>query len=478
MKLSVDDPNGGSPVDLDASGKATITGVTVAPATVTVTSSKGGTLDVPVHLDVNGVATRLDADGVRGQGRPRRRRQDGEAVRHRLAGQHRELPLDRPVRGRPGHPRREHRHARSPARPALSDADTDTASVAASGAGEFGYQLTVTDDGGATKSDTMVLTVGAGGGGGGGGGGTVDLLTAGKDRFQASAQRLVIDGVAAVTSTHKIDIWFSPTIHPGTTPDAIANVDPVDGTWAFDSGRGGTPTIPACSCVSYISELGNPASTDIGGNAEVAAGDRRTRSGRTSPSTTPPSAAVAAAAVAAVAAAVPARASSLRRRPGGGCRRRLRPAIPRRRRRRPRRPCGPRPAAARSGDRDGAAAGTTGLPVTVAVPAGAKLVRLRLLTTANKALFSTFKKVKGGTKIKVKIRSAKLRKQLRSASATSSRSGPARPATTSAGRRARWSASAASARGHPRSIGTPSPAECRGGRPSLQPDGAISAHVA
>jgi hypothetical protein len=52
-------------------------------------------------------------------------------------------------------------------------------------------------------------------------------------------------------------------------------------------------------------------------------------------------------------------------------------------------------------------------PVTVAVPAGANIVRLRLLTTADKALFSTFKAVKGGTKVKVTIRSAKLRKQLR-----------------------------------------------------------------
>jgi hypothetical protein len=49
----------------------------------------------------------------------------------------------------------------------------------------------------------------------------------------------------------------------------------------------------------------------------------------------------------------------------------------------------------------------------VTVPQGASLVRVRVLTTANKALFSTFKKVKGGTKVKVKVKSAKLRKQLR-----------------------------------------------------------------
>ena len=51
--------------------------------------------------------------------------------------------------------------------------------------------------------------------------------------------------------------------------------------------------------------------------------------------------------------------------------------------------------------------------MTVAVPTGATLLRLRVLTTNDKALFSTFKAVKGGTKVKVNIRSAKLRKQLR-----------------------------------------------------------------
>ena len=79
---------------------------------------------------------------------------------------------------------------------APASADTDTASLTAPAtAGDYGYQLTVTDDGGATSSDTTVLTVGAGGGAPGG---HVDLLTPGKARFQASAQRLVVDGVAAV----------------------------------------------------------------------------------------------------------------------------------------------------------------------------------------------------------------------------------------------------------------------------------------
>jgi hypothetical protein len=54
-----------------------------------------------------------------------------------------------------------------------------------------------------------------------------------------------------------------------------------------------------------------------------------------------------------------------------------------------------------------------GVPVTVAVPAGASLVRLRVLTTAGSPLLSTFRKVKGGTRTRLRIRSARLRRKLR-----------------------------------------------------------------
>jgi hypothetical protein len=56
---------------------------------------------------------------------------------------------------------------------------------------------------------------------------------------------------------------------------------------------------------------------------------------------------------------------------------------------------------------------TTGVPVTVSVPSGATLVRLRLLTTANRPLLSTFRSVRGGTKVKVRLRSTKLRRTVR-----------------------------------------------------------------
>ena len=56
---------------------------------------------------------------------------------------------------------------------------------------------------------------------------------------------------------------------------------------------------------------------------------------------------------------------------------------------------------------------TTGVPVTVSVPPGATLVRLRLLTTADRPLLSTFRAVRGGTKVKVRLRSTKLRRTVR-----------------------------------------------------------------
>jgi hypothetical protein len=59
-----------------------------------------------------------------------------------------------------------------------------------------------------------------------------------------------------------------------------------------------------------------------------------------------------------------------------------------------------------------AAIATTGVPVTVNVPTGARIVRLRVLTRAGTPLLQTFKHVRGGTKVKVRIRSAKLRHEV------------------------------------------------------------------
>src|SRR3954471_1791125 len=111
VTLQIDNPAGGAPVDL-TSGPLTLP---AAPRTVTITSSKGGKLTIPVHTDVASNVTSaplaaairapvkaVTTGGARpgaGEGRHGRRRR--EAVRHRLDRPHQGLQLDRPVHGRP-----------------------------------------------------------------------------------------------------------------------------------------------------------------------------------------------------------------------------------------------------------------------------------------------------------------------------------------------------------------------------------------
>jgi hypothetical protein len=60
-----------------------------------------------------------------------------------------------------------------------------------------------------------------------------------------------------------------------------------------------------------------------------------------------------------------------------------------------------------------AALAKAGVPINVAVPSGATVLRVRVLTTANRALLTTFQKVKGGKKVKVTVRTAKVARKLR-----------------------------------------------------------------
>ena len=55
---------------------------------------------------------------------------------------------------------------------------------------------------------------------------------------------------------------------------------------------------------------------------------------------------------------------------------------------------------------------TTGIRVRIAVPAGATLVRLRILTTQGKQLAQVFQPAKGGTNLKLRLHSKQLRKAL------------------------------------------------------------------
>ena len=201
-----------------------------------------------------------------------------------------------------------------------------------------------------------------------------DTLATTKARFVVNGSRWVIDGTATSTNANKVTVYSGRALNPDLkigTSDVIA-----DGTWSVDARDSTVPTTD-CACVTAVSDRGGIVVAQLEKPnllppSNVPAGD-------------PPAQTLALRGAAPLAAAVPLAGAALA----------------------PARFAAPAAFSA-------ASVGTTGVPVTVAVPAGASLVRLRVLTTANKALFSTFKKVKGGTKVKMTIRSSKLRKQLRS----------------------------------------------------------------
>jgi hypothetical protein len=395
VTLSVDDPDGGQPTPFGANGQGALT-LSAAPRTVTITSSKGGTLTIPVHSDMTKPAT--PAPLAANAGRPVKAA-TGASVK--LFGTGSTGPIASYAWTGPFAVTNGTVDTATPntanGGAVTAGADSDTATLTApSAAGQYGYQLEVTGDTGAKAAATTIVTVNDGGAAPGGGT-TGDALTPGKVRYTLSQGRMVVDGTATVTAPHKVLIWFAnhiPADPFNTKPDAIANVA-TDGSWAFDTGRDGMPNPPNADCVSYISDLGIPGAGHVGNNTTLAPADEwdclpidgRNLTAPLPPAPPPPGGAATAAGLRA--AAVPGLGAAVT------------PAALR---------------AARVGAPaavTAAAVGTTGVPVTVAVPAGATLVRLRLLTTANRALLTTFKKAKGGTNIKVKLRSVKLRKQLR-----------------------------------------------------------------
>jgi hypothetical protein len=200
-----------------------------------------------------------------------------------------------------------------------------------------------------------------------------DTLASAKARFVAAGSRWVIDGTATSTKSNKVTVYSGRALNPALmigTSDVLA-----DGTWSVDVRDSTVPTTD-CACVTAVSDRGGIVVAQLEKPDQLPP--------TTVPAGDPPAQTLALRGAAPLAAALPL--------------------------------AGARLAAARLAAPaavSAATVGTTGVPVTVAVPAGASLVRLRVLTTANKALFSTFKAVKGGTKVKMRIRSAKLRKRLR-----------------------------------------------------------------
>jgi hypothetical protein len=205
-----------------------------------------------------------------------------------------------------------------------------------------------------------------------------DALAITKARFTANGSRWVVTGTATSTNNNNVQVYSGLSIDPsrkiGSSP-VLA-----DKTWSVDV-RGSTIPVTTCQCVTVVSDRGGQISSFP------------LEKPQNLPPTTVPPTVPGAPTTVSVASAGPAARVPLLGVAGAAAAAPARVAAP----------------AAVSAATFGAA----GVPVTVAVPTGATLVRLRVLTTANKALFSTFKKVKGGTKVKVRVRSAKLRKRLR-----------------------------------------------------------------
>ena len=202
----------------------------------------------------------------------------------------------------------------------------------------------------------------------------LDTLAIAKARFVANGSRWVVDGTATSLTQNNVQVYSGLSIDPsrkiGSSPVAA------DHTWSVDV-RDSTIPLTTCQCVTVVSDRGGQIS------------DFKVEKPQNLPATDVPPTVPGAPTSASVTAASLTRAVPL----SGTA---FAPA----------RLAAPATATA-------AALGVTGVPVTVAVPTGATLVRLRVLTTADKALFRTFKKAKGGTKVKIRIRSRKLRKQVR-----------------------------------------------------------------
>jgi hypothetical protein len=209
-----------------------------------------------------------------------------------------------------------------------------------------------------------------------------DTLAITTARFVTNSSRWRVDGTATSTSRNRVTVYSGLALNPAMkvgVADVLA-----DGTWSVDA-RDSTIPVTTCQCVTVVSDRGGQI---VNFPLE--------KPQNLPPTTVDPGDPPAAAAAASARAAAPAALAAAVPLAGAPVAAALAPA----------RLAAPATVSA-------ASVASAGVPVTVSVPKGASIVRLRVLTTANKTLLQTFKKVKGGTKVKIRIKSAKLRKRMR-----------------------------------------------------------------
>jgi hypothetical protein len=278
----------------------------------------------------------------------------------------------------------------------LSNADQAVAQVnvpANTTPGDYQFTLTVTGDGGATSDATMTLTVTAPQPAV-----TETLTLAAQPRFTESQRRWVIDGSSDLPTAHTITAYASGT--PGTGQViGTATVD-FTGVWSIDvrnssvapvaCAAGAPGTAPGDSCVSVRSSTGAHLDNIV---VEVRPADRAAGVVLAPAPDAPPAAAADAGGAG--------RLATIQALPlvggiGGATLGLARVAF--------------------APTVHAAALGTTGVPLTVTVPAQARVVRLRVLAAKHKALFTAFRSVKASKsprKVKMTLRSPALRAKVK-----------------------------------------------------------------
>jgi hypothetical protein len=218
-----------------------------------------------------------------------------------------------------------------------------------------------------------------------------DPLAITKARFIGDSSRWVVTGTATSTNANNVHVYSGQSISDtrliGSSPVAA------DGTWAVDV-RGSAIPLTTCQCVTVISDRGGelqnvPLEKPLNLPAtDVAPTVRRAPETSLVPGATVPAATTTAAAAKTVA-AVPLA--------GAVTRAVLAPTA-----------VTVAPAVA------GGTVASVGLGLTVNVPQGITLLQVRVLAGNGKPLYNAFQLVKAGSKAKIKIRSAKLNRSLKS----------------------------------------------------------------
>jgi hypothetical protein len=221
--------------------------------------------------------------------------------------------------------------------------------------------------------------------------GEPDTLASTKARYVPASARWVVTGTATSTKSNNVHVYSGNTIIEsrkiGSSPVAA------DGTWAVDVRDSAIPVTAPCECVTVVSDRGGeshftidktvptaglPASNVAGPKTTVVPG-----------ATVLPAPTVAAAATRTVA-SVPLAGAAVTVAALAPANVTVAPTV------------------------TGGTVAAAGLGVTVNVPNGITLLQVRVLASNGKPLFNVFQMVSPGKKAKIKIRSAKLRRSLKS----------------------------------------------------------------